>query len=979
MTAPVSTRRPTERPSATVGARAILRQLTAEPVVPVVIMAVVLVTGFFLTAAPRMFRTLSGDALQDTLARTSAPAGNLAVQVFDRIGAASGDNPFVRIEEAGQAFVEENVGEPVRSLIEETRFEVESINFQMLPFPGDTPTTYQTFMHLRYMEDIADHVRLVEGRFPQPQPAIQMWVGFECPEIEIGDDPDAIDPETLVDPNGDGFVTCARLPVEVFEAAFTRAALDQMGLDIGDRVVLEPDDPRFSPDWENIDFRFGVSFARVIEVSGVFEANDPDEAYWYDDPTLLTPSLGINPDFVIVYPIGLFAPEDYARLVDNLDFSAWTYTQRHFLDHSLITVENAPEIATEVRRLQTDFRTTSIFSFTPVVGTGLAVIIDDYLAQRDLAISVLSISVAGVFVVALALVWLLAALMASSQRGSTIQLRSRGGSPGQLTFSQLIQGLILSVPAAALAYGASRALIPGANRVSLMIAAALAAGAALLLIVASSAATRRNLGLLHRTEDDTRRASLGRLVAEALVVVLAGAAIIVIRRRPSTPEDGLDLLMAAGPVLLALAVAVVTLRLYVLPIRLAAWLGSRRKGLVGFVGFQRVVQQAPAARLPLTVILLAVAVAVFADLVGTSINQGQIEATYHTVGASYRVTGAAPGRPLSPDLDLSGLPEVEATALATLLPASRLRFEDVETRDLVDVLAIDAADYQTVVSGTAADPRIPTSLTDPDLGEGVGTRDNPMAAIVSSNWSATRPPALGQIFSLEMGGVRAVALVTEIREVFPGFPEGRPFVVLPRPALEIAAAPEKVTPTILYARAPRSALGAIETTLEEQTLGMSLTAQASLFDQIHDSPLVTTVDLALRLAFIVALVFAVVAAVAGVALLAGPRDRDFGYMGTMGLSHRQTVAMTLIEQVPAALIAAVVGGLLGIGISLLLRPVIDLGTFVGPGLTITLDANPLMVVWISLGVVTVLVGVILLYGPANRRRDLGSVVRLGDE
>jgi hypothetical protein len=75
----------------------------------------------------------------------------------------------------------------------------------------------------------------------------------------------------------------------------------------------------------------------------------------------------------------------------------------------------------------------------------------------------------------------------------------------------------------------------------------------------------------------------------------------------------------------------------------------------------------------------------------------------------------------------------------------------------------------------------------------------------------------------------------------------------------------------------------------------------------------------------------------------------------------------------------VVGGLLGIGISLLLRPVIDLGTFVGPGLTVTLDANPLMVVWISLGVVTVLVGVILLYGPANRRRDLGRLVRLGDE
>ena len=92
------------------------------------------------------------------------------------------------------------------------------------------------------------------------------------------------------------------------------------------------------------------------------------------------------------------------------------------------------------------------------------------------------------------------------------------------------------------------------------------------------------------------------------------------------------------PVLVGLAVGLLTLRLYPLPIRLLSWLGSLRRDLVIFLGARRVSQQPPAARLPILVILLAVAVAVFASVVRLTIDDWQQEAAWQVIGSDYAVS-----------------------------------------------------------------------------------------------------------------------------------------------------------------------------------------------------------------------------------------------------------------------------------------------------------------------------------------------------
>jgi hypothetical protein len=180
----------------------------------------------------------------------------------------------------------------------------------------------------------------------------------------------------------------------------------------------------------------------------------------------------------------------------------------------------------------------------------------------------------------------------------------------------------------------------------------------------------------------------------------------------------------------------------------------------------------------------------------------------------------------------------------------------VGARDFVDVLVIDAADYSRVTAGTTADPTFPAEfMTTPD-GVTLGTADNPIPAIVSSNWSTARAPAPGQVFGIEEGRLRLSAVVTVVREVFPGMPEGRPFVILPRDHLEMIAPVDATVPTILYARAGPDALADIETTVKETALGLNLSSQAQLLDQTRNAGLVVVVDQALTLVFLVSLLFA---------------------------------------------------------------------------------------------------------------------------
>ena len=95
-----------------------------------------------------------------------------------------------------------------------------------------------------------------------------------------------------------------------------------------------------------------------------------------------------------------------------------------------------------------------------------------------------------------------------------------------------------------------------------------------------------------------------------MIAALGGA--YLLRRRGLSPEGGFDPYLAAVPVLVGLAAAIVALRLYPLPLRALAWAAAPRRDLVPALGLRRLARQPTLAVAPLLVVLLATSVGVLA-------------------------------------------------------------------------------------------------------------------------------------------------------------------------------------------------------------------------------------------------------------------------------------------------------------------------------------------------------------------------------
>ncbi|CAM5600359.1 membrane protein [Streptomyces badius] len=134
------------------------------------------------------------------------------------------------------------------------------------------------------------------------------------------------------------------------------------------------------------------------------------------------------------------------------------------------------------------------------------------------------------------------------------------------------------------------------------------------------------------------RPSRRRTVAELTLLVLAVGAVAALRRR-GTSGGGTDLLVSGAPVLVALIAALVLVRLYPLPLRLAARPMARLRGAIGFLSLARAGRSSAGGALPLLALLLALATAAFGGSVIAGIGDARDDAALTAVGADARVSG----------------------------------------------------------------------------------------------------------------------------------------------------------------------------------------------------------------------------------------------------------------------------------------------------------------------------------------------------
>ncbi|WP_030721302.1 membrane protein [Streptomyces griseus] len=382
----------------------------------------------------------------------------------------------------------------------------------------------------------------------------------------------------------------------------------------------------------------------TVTITGIVAPRDPGGSYWSADPLVRTPSLIPDPasPFPQNYWTGtVLLAEDAgpALLATATEPSLfWRFPP----DASALTGPDGARLTAVVNSLESGpglLKVRAIAGDTAEVLTGLGHIVQANARMRDAISPVIAVAALGIGSVAAVVLVMTGALIAARRKAELALMRSRGGSLRGIGGRLLAETAVTVVPVSALGLLLA-VLAVGEGR--WWPAALAATGVGLLVCVALPLRTtlQHIRPTLHGAREDivSARPSRRRTVAELTLLVLAVGAVTALRRR-GTSGGGTDLLVSGAPVLLALIAALVLVRLYPLPLRLAARPVARLRGAIGFLSLARAGRSSAGGALPLLALLLALATAAFGGSVIAGIGDARDDAALTTVGADARVSG----------------------------------------------------------------------------------------------------------------------------------------------------------------------------------------------------------------------------------------------------------------------------------------------------------------------------------------------------
>jgi putative ABC transport system permease protein len=928
---------------------AFLRRLRVERPQAGAIMAMVLLTTMIFAAVPRLFNSMSDRGIRYAIVNSPVYSHNIAMSRGDRIEAGPANNVFGPVTAAGVTF-QQGLAPSIQSVIDHTDFVIDASRYEIID-PAGIASGFSRFITMRYQDHLDAHIKLVQGRMPAHTDAT----------FTTSDKP----PQTL----------------QVIEVAISQATAQALDVKLGDRIPLEGDSSDRLTSPRNGAFPPNIA----VDIVGIVSLPNPDDDYWYGIPAIDPPSIQDDGNSTRVYATAIFAPNAYADVLKDTAPAYLNYSYRYIVNPSSFNAGKFNQLAADVRRLDAQYG--SAFSGPPTstsISTQLSDIFSQFALQQRLTISILSLGVIGLLAIAFATIGLVAAFVAEHRRDSIRLLRGRGASAPQIISAQLIEGLVLSVPAALAGYLIATFVVRSRiSTISLYAAIGIVVMTTILLVFAVLPLARRGLGALERNDIPDRKTSPRRVAIDIFVVILAVLGVYLLRRRglagdSATAEiGGFDPYLAAVPVLLGLATGLIVMRLYRLPMRILAWNASYRSDLVPFLGFRRVARQSAAAGIPLLVILLSIAISVFSSVMMHSIQVGQVNTAWRTVGADYRVDSQATNG-LPRDFTLAKVPGVQATA-AAYLQQNVLISANQPLFGTVDLLGIDTTGYQKVARHTPVDPHFSAAMLSQPTDSAIGTAKDPIPAIVSRNWVTQQGPKTGDVFSIMFNKVTVSFVIVEIRDQFQGLADRGAFVVVPLGSLQTAITAIDAIPTLMYVRAPASAKQAINASIARQFAPVTLQSRADDYAAVHDSPLIAGAARGFEIGIALAAAYSALAVMIALALTSRARIRDLTYLRTLGLSKRQVLQLTIAEQAPPVVIALIIGTGLGVAVAKLIKPGLDLTAFTGPNIPVPLVIDWLTIVLLVIAIVVAVAAAIGIVSVSAQRANVSGVLRIGDE
>lgn len=898
------------RRSRVTAAGLLARHLATGRGASVVVAVIVLLTTALAAAAPRALDVLFTAEVRYTVAGIAPTQRDLVANSIggpllgpseDESDLPDGLGDTFGAMEDQLATLRGDLAEPLASAVGPAQYVAIS---PPLPVPADEPDRDAPLTPLVLAVDprITDRIVIAQGKFPE-----QTTMG------ELG-------------PEG---------PVEI---ALSVASADGMRWSVGEQRTV----------------RAGFGVVR-IELTGTFDAADPTDDYWVHTPSVLEPFLFddgnstpsvtgtayVNPRDVSVAGLvmgGMRTSTWFPVRADGLNFGEATGLLREL--RNFTSIPHNASTASSLDQLTS-------FSFS----SGLVGALETVTARASAISAVIAMAAAGPLGVILAVLALGARLVIGRRHSALALAGARGASPGQRRGIMAIEGLILGLPAAAIGTVAATLLIPAATGLEALALPALLglAPAALLAAAATDASLRAS------------RSDLGRVrgrftwIVEVIVVALAAVAVgLLLTRGLATSDSGVtvDPLLAATPLLLALAVCVGVLRLYPVPLAAIERAVRARNGLIPSLGAARAIRDPSAGLAPVLALVVGVSVAVFSSVMVATLDRGVDAAARATVGADLRASGPVFGPAAL--AAIAGLDGVTATAAVDEAGPAILRIDGV--KGVVTLLVVDAASLGELRP----------------LPDGLESGGDAIPVVVSDD--------------LELPADAKLLLEGKAIEVAGNAPHTEGVVATSRWIMIDQSRAEEVTgvgfrPHLALVDLEPGANAADVGSAIEGAVGqpVTVTTPAEAAGAIRESPAVSGLAAALTIAMALVALLCAIAVVLTSVVGARSRNRLLALLATLGLSARQARGLAAWEIAPIALTAIVAGTALGIALPWVVLGGVDLRPFTGGAAQPSIALDPVPVSAIVAGFAIVVIAAVIVAVAIGRRASAATTLRMGEE
>ncbi|WP_127792427.1 FtsX-like permease family protein [Agromyces sp. LHK192] len=782
-----------------------------------------------------------------------------------------------------------------------------------------------------------EHLRLVEGAWPAPIPGPPPVAG----------DPTAMDEWPPQAP-------AITAPVELL---LTTAVADRMAWPVGE--------PRTAD--------LGGLGSMPVVLVGIADAIDPDDGFWTHAHAALEPTVITRGD----------APPEITG-VAFVDPASWTHLQHQPLPSKTsawfpVDADAIDSAELAVLRGQLGEFQSSVFSLGDgswngtygIVGDvgfagGLRDLLAEQAAEQAAVDAVLATIVSGPAGVLVAVIVLGASVVFERRRSGLELAAARGADDARLRGILGAEGLAIGIPAAVAGGILAVAVSPATTAWGGWVVAAVFAATPALLLVARA----HTLSPLRRARADLGAApSRLRWVWEALVVVLAAVAVglLLLGRTGAvggTPDEaasGIDPLLAAVPLLIALAGCVVVLRLYPLPLAALVRRAKAGRSLVPFLGAARALRDPAAGLVPVLAVVVGVAVAVCSTVVLSTVDAGVSRVAAERVGADAILHEV----PLTKEQQaaIADLPGVEATAAAYSVRSVELEVDG--RRETPVLIVVDVDDLGVVQAGEPEALALPDGLVST---ADTGDDESPVPVVVSSLVA----DELEEAADVSMGGREiTVAGVVDARTPFSS---RTAWILIDRSVAE-PFADTFVPRQVLIRYAP----GADREAVAADILGIAgsgvLDEPADLADGYADRPAMR--GLTATLVAALALTAALTALALALTLVVGRpgRERLLPLLGSLGLGRRDARWLVVWEIAPVTAVAVVVGAALGILIPYAVLPGIDLTRFTTGDDPPTITVDPVLVAGVVVGFAVVAAAAAVVAAGTGRRLDAAQALR----